>query len=556
MERIWQKRYADAVANNISSCIYNNLDDFFEGACSKFSANIAFTNYGVELSYNDLKVKVKELAKYFQQELKLQPGDRLAIMMPNLLQYPVTLFAAIKAGLVVVNINPLYTKRELGAQLRDSGAKAIVILENFAHVLEGAFIDHKPEHVILTNIGDQLGFKGTLMNLAIRYIKKMIPKHSLGQSIKFNNALAIGAKIKSLDKVEIKSSDLAFLQYTGGTTGKSKGAMLTHSNIVSNVYQILELFNGWDPPLFSRKEVILTPLPLYHIFSLSCNCMTYMALGGNNILITNPKDLKSFIKLMQKTKFTCMTGVNTLFNGLLNQSGFEHVDFSEVKYVISGGMALQGSVADRWKKQTGLSILEGYGLTETSPIVTANPKRSEFFTASVGVPLPSTDIKVVDANEQELDIEEEGELLVKGPQVMKGYWQNTDETNKVLEQGWFKTGDIARVDANGMVYIVDRKKDMIIVSGFNVYPNEVESVISMLPEVAEVAVVGESDEKTGEVVKACVKLNTVISSADIIQHCRNNLTGYKVPKKVVFYKELPKSNVGKVLRRELREEPN
>ncbi|WP_397472573.1 AMP-binding protein, partial [Rheinheimera sp.] len=487
---------------------------------------------------------------YLQTELGLKKGDAVAIMMPNLLQYPIALMGILRAGCVVVNVNPLYTPRELEHQLNDSKAKAIVIVDNFAHTLAAIASKVKLDHIILTKMGDRLGtLKGTIVNLVVKHIKKLVPAYNLSKFVRFNSALEKGATC-NYRKPELQGSDIAFLQYTGGTTGVSKGAMLTHRNMVGNLEQVSGCL---DKLLQKGAEQVVTALPLYHIFALTANFFTFFKYGATNLLITNPRDMKGFVKELSKFHFTIFTGVNTLYNGLLNTPGFAQLDFSGLKASIGGGMAVQRPVAERWQKVTGTRLLEGYGLTECCPLVTVSPYDIDGYNGSIGLPAPSTDIKLVDDDGNEVPPGEPGEMLVKGPQVMLGYLNRPEETAKVLKDGWLYTGDIARMDEEGFFYIVDRKKDMILVSGFNVYPNEIEEVVAMHDKVLEVAAVGVPNEATGEAVKLfIVKKDASLTEQEIIQHCRQHLTGYKVPKLVEFRTELPKTNVGKILRRELR----
>ncbi len=554
MERIWLNRYPEGVPADIDADAYPSLIELFTQSCQRFSRQNAFANMGYAMTFAELDESSRHFATYLQQTLQLAKGDRVAIMLPNILQYPVALFGILRAGLVVVNVNPLYTPRELEHQLNDSGAKAIVILSNVAHVLTQVIHNTPIQQVILTDLADLLPFpKRLIVNFVVRYIKKMVPPYHFKRAISFNAALAAG-KRQTLQPVTLQSDDLAFLQYTGGTTGVSKGAMLTHRNIIANVQQISAFFGG---KIEEGKEVIITPLPLYHIFCLTVNCIVFMLRGGLNILITNPRDMNGFVKELKKIgRFTCITGVNTLFNGLVHHSEFNKVDFSALKLAVGGGMAVQHAVADKWKEITGTFILEGYGLTETSPVVCVNPIDIDGFTGSIGLPVPSTEISLRDDNNQEVPFGEAGELCVKGPQVMKGYWQRPEETAKTIsEDGWLHTGDIATIDAQGFVRIVDRKKDMILVSGFNVYPNEIENVVAKLEGVLEVACIGVPDDKSGEAVKIFVvpKPGVEVTVDAIREHCKKELTGYKLPRHIEFRTELPKSNVGKILRRELRD---
>jgi long-chain acyl-CoA synthetase len=474
-------------------------------------------------------------------------------MMPNVLQYPVALAAALRAGYTVVNVNPLYTARELQHQLKDSGATAIVVLENFASTLQEAIGQTDVRRVIVTSIGDQLGFpKGPLVNFAVKYVKKMVPHWSLPGHLGLGDVLRKGAGMP-VPKVELGHADIAFLQYTGGTTGVAKGAMLTHGNMVSNALQLA----AWVGDLFTRgEERMITALPLYHIFSLTVNALFMMHFGGENILITNPRDIPGFIKTLKKNRWSAITGVNTLYNALLNHPDFAALDFGSTKFALAGGMAVQRAVAEKWKQTTGIPLIEGYGLTETSPVATANPLDIKDYTGAIGMPLPSTDLALHDDDGHDVPAGEPGEICVRGPQVMKGYWNRPEETAKVLDaDGWLRTGDIARMDENGLFYIVDRKKDMILVSGFNVYPNEIEDVVAQHPGVLEVAAIGVPDEHSGEVVKLfVVRKDPALTEDALKQYCHDRLTGYKRPHYIEFRKELPKSNVGKILRRALRDE--
>jgi long-chain acyl-CoA synthetase len=506
---------------------------------------------GRELSYSELNQLSRRFAGFLQQDLKLRKGERIAIMLPNLLQHPVVMFGAFLAGLTVVNTNPLYTARELKHQLVDSSARAIVIIENYAHVLSEVIEDTNVKHVILTRIGDLLTFpKSLIVNTVVKYLKKMVPSYSLPNAIPLRKALKGGQELRS---PELNCNDIAFLQYTGGTTGIAKGAMLTHGNMVSNVLQASAWF---DPILKPGKEVIITALPLYHIFSLTANCLLFMHYGGLNYLITNPRDVAGFVRELSRVKFSCITGVNTLFNALMNIPGFAELDFSYLKVVLGGGMAVQPVVAKRWKEVTGTTLIEAYGLTETAPAVCINPLTIKEYNGSIGLPIPSTECSIQGDEEKLLPLGEVGELCVRGPQVMKGYWRQPQETKKVLsEDGWFRTGDLATMDSQGFIRIVDRKKDMIIVSGFNVYPNEVERVIVEHPGVLEVGVFGIPDVRSGETVKAViVRKDPKLTVGSINEYCEKNLTAYKRPKYIEFANELPKTNVGKILRRQLRDQ--
>lgn len=550
MEKIWLKRYPEGMPETIDPEHYNSLLELFEKSFADYAQYPAYTNMGKTLTYQQVDEKTKAVASYIQNELKLGRGDKVAVMMPNLLQTPVTILGVLRAGCTVVNVNPLYTVRELEHQLNDSESKAIFILANFAHTLEQALPKTSVKHVVLTEIGDMLGgFKKHLVNFVVKHFKKMVPDFSLPNTIPFKQVIA--ADPAKYSKPDVTLSDLAFLQYTGGTTGVSKGAMLTHGNMVANLEQVSGCL---DTVLVKGKEVVITALPLYHIFALTANCLTFMKYGGHNILITNPRDMPAFVKELAKVPFTAITGVNTLFNGLLNTPGFADLDFSTLKMSLGGGMAVQRPVAERWQKVTKSKLMEGYGLTECAPLVTICPHNLEAYNGSIGLPAPSTDIKIVDDNGNETPKGEPGELCVKGPQVMAGYYNRPDATAECLKDGWFATGDIATYDDDGFFYIVDRKKDMILVSGFNVFPNEIEEVVAMHEGVLEVAAVGVPHEVSGEQVKVfIVKKDPSLTEKDIIAHCRDNLTNYKVPKLVEFRDELPKTNVGKILRRALKE---
>ena len=550
MDKPWLKSYPKDVAHEIDTNAYSSITQLFEESVTKYRDLVAYTNMGGTLTYGELDELSRDFAAYLQNKVGLKKGDRIAIQMPNLIQYPIALFGALRAGLIVVNTNPLYTAREMKHQFNDSGAKAILILANFAYNLEEILPETKIETVIVTELGDMLGFpKSLIVNTVVKYIKKMVPKYKLPQAISFYEALDEGQKSK-FTPVEINHDDVAFLQYTGGTTGVSKGAMLSHSNMIANMMQISEWMK---PKLKDGVESIITALPLYHIFSLTVNCLSFMKIGGKNVLVTNPKDIPTFMKILKNEKYTTFAGVNTLFNALMNHPDFTKLDFSNLKVSIAGGMALQRVVADKWTKLTNTPIVEGYGLTETSPLVSCNPIDGTDKVSTIGLPAPSTDIRLIDEENNDVKPGERGELCVKGPQVMKGYWQRPEETAKVmLDGGWIKTGDIATMDDDGFLKIVDRKKDMILVSGFNVYPNEVEDVVAAHKNVLEVAAVGIPDEKSGEVVKIFVVKRGEISKEELIEYCRKSLVGYKVPKEIEFRTELPKTNVGKILRRALR----
>ena len=552
MEKIWLDNYPEHVAHEIDLNQYQSLLDLFLRSTKEYADLPAFANMGKTLNYAETEGLTRQLAAYLQHEAGLKPGDRIAIMMPNLLQYPIVLFAAFRAGLIVVNTNPLYTERELRHQLNDSGAKAIVILENFAHTLEAVLADTAVETVITTKIADLVGgAKGMLVNFVVQYIKKMVPKFSLPTAVPFNQALAKGDQ-HTLNEATLGHDDIAFLQYTGGTTGVSKGAALTHANMLANLLQA----DAWTSrDLLSGEEVFITALPLYHVFALTGNALFALKIGAKNILITNPRDLPAFIKELCKEPFSFISGVNTLFNAMLNTPGIENVDFSRLKISLGGGMAVQKSVADEWKQVTGVTLLEAYGLTETSPAVSINPLNLEAYNGMIGLPLSSTEVCVRDPEGNELPIGEAGELCVRGPQVMKGYWERPEETAKVIDaDGWFSTGDVAIINEQGYIKLVDRIKDMVLVSGFNVYPNEVEDVLAAHPKVLESGVIGVADADSGEVVKAyIVKKDDSLTEEELVSWCREELTGYKRPKQYAFVDDLPKSNVGKILRRELRD---
>lgn len=552
LKKVWLNRYPADVAAEINPDRYQSLVDMFEQATARYADQPAFMNMGEVMTFRKLEERSRAFAAYLQQGLGLQKGDRVALMMPNLLQYPVALFGILRAGMVVVNVNPLYTPRELEHQLNDSGASAIVIVSNFAHTLEKVVEKTQVKHVILTRMGDQLSAaKGTLVNFVVKYVKRLVPKYHLPDAISFRSALQHGYRLQYI-KPEIINDDLAFLQYTGGTTGVAKGAMLTHRNMLANLEQVRA---AYSPLLFERKELVVTALPLYHIFALTMNCLLFIELGGQNLLITNPRDIPGLVKELAKYPFTAMTGVNTLFNALLNNKEFQQLDFSSLHLSAGGGMPVQQVVAERWEKLTGRFLLEGYGLTECAPLVSANPHDMDYHSGSIGLPVPSTEVKLIDDEGEEVPPGEPGELCVKGPQVMLGYWQRPDATDEILQEGWLRTGDIAVMDDEGFMRIVDRKKDMILVSGFNVYPNEIEDVVMQHSGVLEVAAVGVPSGASGEAVKIfVVKKDASLTEEALIVFCRRHLTGYKVPKLVEFREELPKSNVGKILRRELRDE--
>ncbi|MBP2156156.1 long-chain-fatty-acid--CoA ligase FadD [Erwinia rhapontici] len=552
MHKVWLNRYPADVPAEINPDRYGSLIDLFEHAVLRYATQTAFINMGKSLTFQQLDDRSRAFAAYLQQGLGLKKGDRIALMMPNLLQYPIALFGILRAGMIVVNVNPLYTPRELEHQLNDSGASAIVIVSNFAHTLEKVVAKTTVKHVILTRLGDQLSpAKGTLVNFVVKYIKKMVPKYYLPGAISFRQALQNGAQMEYV-KPTIINDDLAFLQYTGGTTGVAKGAMLTHRNMQANLEQTKATYGSL---LKAGEETVVTALPLYHIFALTVNCLLFIELGGANLLITNPRDIPGLVKELSKHPFTAITGVNTLFNALLNDDAFNKLDFSTLTLSAGGGMAVQKAVAERWEKLTGHYLLEGYGLTECSPLVSVNPYDIQCHNGSIGLPVPSTDIMLVDDNGNEVPEGEPGELCIKGPQVMLGYWQHPDATDEVLKNGWLRSGDIVTVDHEGFLRIIDRKKDMILVSGFNVYPNEIEDVLMLHPKVREAAAIGVPNDVAGETVKVCVvKKDDSLTKEELITHCKRHLTGYKIPRIVEFRDELPKTNVGKILRRELREE--
>ncbi|MCB9059924.1 MAG: AMP-binding protein [Halobacteriovoraceae bacterium] len=551
MDKVWYNSYPEGIPQNVDYAKYSNISEIMDGAYRRFPNNLAFSCMGKHITYNELKYYTLKFSSYLQNELGLQKGDRVAIMMPNILQYPIALFGILQAGMVVVNVNPLYTPRELEHQLNDSGAETIIIFENAAHTLDEIIDKTSVKNVIITAIGDMLNFpKSVIVNSVIKYVKKMVPSWKLPNAVNFNKALKIG-NAETVSRPEITPNDIAFLQYTGGTTGVSKGAILTHSNIVANVIQA----KTWiSPAVEEGKEIIITPLPLYHIFSLTANCLIFSSLGSLNVLITNPRDISGFVKELSKWEFTCLTGVNTLFNGLVNNEDFKSLNFSRLKLALGGGMAVQQSVAEKWKKITGTTLVEAYGLTETSPAACMNRMDLKDYNGYIGLPICSTDVVILDDDENELPIGEVGEITISGPQVMKGYWNRPDETEKVMtKDGKFKTGDMGYMTPEGYVKLVDRKKDMILVSGFNVYPNEIEDVITEHEKVFECAAVGVPDDKSGEVVKIfVVKKDPSLSESELMKFCRENLTGYKIPKFIEFKNDLPKSNVGKILRKELR----
>lgn len=553
MERIWLKHYPKGVPAEIDFSRYRSLGDLFEHSAKAFAANPAYQNMGRVLTFGELDTMTRNVGAWLQSR-GLKKGARVAVMLPNCLQYPVFMFGALRAGFTVVNVNPLYTPRELEHQLKDSGAEAIVVLENFAHVLAQVVGDTRVKHIVVASLGDLLGLKGVAVNFVLRHVRRMVPAWSLPSALKFNAMLKEGASLE-LRPTDVGHEDIAFLQYTGGTTGLAKGAMLLNRNILAN----LEQASAWVNPFLRSDEdqIIITALPLYHVLSLTANCLLMMKIGGLNILITNPRDIPAFVSELRRHRFTMITGVNTLFNALMNNPDFTKIDFSGLRISMGGGMAVQKVVADRWKQLTGCTLVEAYGLSETSPAVTINPFDLAEYNGAIGLPVPSTDIEIRDDSGAELPPGEPGELCVRGPQVMKGYWNQPEETARVLDaRGFFSTGDVAAVDDKGFVRIVDRKKDMISVSGLKVFPNEVEGVVAMHPAVLECAVIGVPDEHSGEAVKLFVVRKDPALTEDALRaHCHANLTGYKRPKHIEFRTELPKTNVGKILRRALRDEP-
>ena len=554
IERPWLASYPANVPADINVDEFPSIVSVLETACARYADNPAFTNLGKTITYAEVDRLSAQFASYLLHELKLKKGDRVALMMPNVLQYPIAIFGVLRAGLTVVNTNPMYTARELRHQLADSGASAIVVLELFAHTVAEVLADTPIKQVITTCVGDMLGFpKGPIVNFMLRHVKKVIPEYRIPGAIGFNQALSLGSK-HQLPAIDLRPQDIAFLQYTGGTTGVAKGAMLTHRNLVANMLQASAWIGKNAQP---GKEVMITALPLYHIFALTANCLVFMNLGGLNYLITNPRDMAGFVKELKRSRFTAITGVNTLFNGLLNTPGFDQIDFSNLHLTLGGGMAVQRAVAERWKKVTGVTLVEAYGLTETSPACCMNPLDLAEYNGAIGLPIPSTVCCIKDEEGNILPQGDVGELCAKGPQVMAGYWQRQEETDKVIDRdGWLHTGDMARMDEKGFFTIVDRKKDMILVSGFNVYPNEIEDVLATMPGILEVAAVGVPDERSGEAVKVViVRKDPALTAEQVKAFCKDNLTGYKQPRQVEFRTELPKSNVGKILRRELRDTP-
>jgi long-chain acyl-CoA synthetase len=551
VERIWLKSYSPGVPAEINPAEYASLVDVLDKSVREFGARPAFRSMGKTITYAELDRLSRDFAAWLQAQ-GLAKGSRVAIMLPNCLQYPVAMFGTLRAGCTVVNVNPLYTSRELEHQLRDSGAEAIVILENFAAVLQQVRAKTPVKHVVVTSLGEMLGLKGVIVNLVVRKVKKMVPPFELPRAVGFKQALGEG-RGKALNTPVLGHEDIAFLQYTGGTTGVSKGAILVHRNVIAALLQ----YRAWlAPAIGTERPVAITALPLYHIFSLTVNCLVMTFVGGENVLITNPRDIPGFVKELAKHKYSMITGVNTLFNALLNNPDFAKLDFSHLKLALGGGMAVQKAVAERWKRVTGTVLIEGYGLTETAPSATANPLNIAEYTGAIGVPMSSTEVELRDDSGHSVPLGQPGEICIRGPQVMKGYWQRPDETAQVLgKDGFLRTGDIGIMDEKGFIRIVDRKKDMILVSGFNVYPNEIEQVVATHPGVLECAVIGVPDEHSGEVPKVfVVRKDPQLTEQDVLEHCRKELTGYKRPKYVEFRTDLPKTNVGKILRRALREE--
>ncbi|MEF8754428.1 MAG: long-chain-fatty-acid--CoA ligase FadD [Accumulibacter sp.] len=553
MEKIWLQSYQKGVPAEVDLSEFKSLGELFERSVGKYRDRVAYLSMGAQITYGELDKLSRDFAAYLQSVLKLPQGARVALMMPNVLQYPICIFGALRAGYVVVNVNPLYTPRELEHQLKDSGAEVIVILENFAVTLEQVVARTPVKHILVARLGDMLPFpKGAVVNFVVKYVKKMVPAWTLTRAVNFRTALGKGAAAE-LKAVIVQQEDLAFLQYTGGTTGVSKGAMLLHRNILANLAQA----HAWiNPALGDDQHMVVTALPLYHIFALTANCFTFFKIGASNLLIVNPRDIPGFVGELAKHRFTVITGVNTLFNALLNNDAFCALDFGHLRVTLGGGMAVQKAVAERWKQVTGKPLIEAYGLTETSPAATINPLDIPAYNGAIGVPISSTEVTIRDDAGRDVPLGERGELCIRGPQVMKGYYNRPEETAKVImPDGFLLTGDVAVMDEKGFVRIVDRKKDMILVSGFNVYPNEVEDVVAQHAGVLEVAAVGVPHEKSGEVVKIfVVKKDPALTAEVLIAHCREHLTGYKVPGQVEFRSELPKTNVGKILRRELRDE--
>lgn len=553
MEKVWLKNYEGGIPSDIGELKYESLVEYIDSSCKKFAESISFINLGKGITFRELHDLSEKFALFLRHELKLKKGDRFAIMMPNLLQYPIAMIGALKAGLSVVNVNPLYTADELKFQLKDSDTHTLLVASNFAHTVEKVHRTWPLKHIILTDIPELMSpIKRFLINFALKYVSKMVPKHGIKDYWTLKGAIKAGEQHAGKGFPEISRTDTAFLQYTGGTTGVAKAAILSHQNILANIEQSMQWMKNHAEV---GKELLVTPLPLYHIFSLTVNCMIFIGLGSRNIIITNPRDTKRFIKTMKNAGITAMSGVNTLFNALVNDPSFKEVDFSKYKMTLGGGMAVQETVAHKWEAITGKPLLEAYGLTETSPAAIINPLNIDSFTGKVGLPLPSTDIMICDDDGNELGFNTPGEIYIKGPQVMQGYWNRPVETAKVFKNGWLKTGDIATVNEEGFVTIVDRKKDMILVSGFNVYPNQVEEVIVSCSGVLEVGVIGEkqADGPNEMVVAYVVRSNESLTQETIIAHAKRSLTSYKLPKKIIFIDELPKTNVGKISRKALKE---
>lgn len=549
MEKIWLKSYPKEVPEFINPDHYTSIVDLIEQATLRYASRTAYISMGDIRTYAEIEQRSRHFASFLQQ-LGLPKGSRVALMMPNLFQHPIALFGILRAGLVAVNVNPLYTPREMAHQLKDSGAETIIVLDTFASTLQLALPDTDIKHIIISSVGDQLSFfKHHFVNMAVKYLKKAVPAYSLPNTIRFNQAIKQGATIEYKRPI-LMGDDIAFLQYTGGTTGVAKGAMLTHRNMLANLAQAKGVFG----PIFSeRPQTVVTALPLYHVFALTVNCMLMLDNGGTSLLIPNPRDMQSTLKAMSKIPFTVVTGVNTLFSGFLRQEAFKQLNFASLRICVGGGMPVHKSVAEQWHEITGCHLLEGYGLTECSPLVAVNPYNLQYYSGSIGLPVPSTDIRLVDNDGQDVPFGEAGELWVKGPQVMKGYWCNQAATEEVLENEWLKTGDIATIDSNGYIKIVDRKKEMILVSGFNVYPNEIEDVVMQHPKVLEAAAIGLPHPATGESIRVCVvKKDPSLTDTELLAHCKLLLTGYKMPKQITFHEDLPKSSVGKILRRELK----
>ena len=550
MDKPWLKTYPKDVPPEIDSSEYSTLTEIFDYCFSRYQDSVAFANMGVELSFSEVDILSKKLAVYLQKHPSLNTGDRVAVMMPNILQYPIVIMAILRAGMIVVNINPLYTSRELSHQLKDSGSKAIIVLENFATTVSQSLDKSDVELVVVTKLGDHFPtLKKNLVNFVLKHIKKAIPSWEIRGYVNYKDMFSYS--VSNYKQIDISSDNVAFLQYTGGTTGLSKGAMLTHKNIISNIYQL----DAWTKPIHTKGDIIVTPLPLYHIFSLSLNLFLFMYLGAYNLLITNPKDIPGFVKELKKYSFSYITGVNTLYAALLRDPGFEDIDFRNLKLALGGGMAVQSETSEQWKSVTGKPIVQGYGLTETSPVVSATLIDATDFNGAAGLPIPSTEVKIVDNKGNSLPVNEVGEICIRGPQVMKGYWENPEATKKAISiDGWFHSGDLGHLDEDGYLYIDDRLTDMIIVSGFNVYPSEIEDFVITHPDIIEVAAIGIPDPDSGESVKLFVVTNDdSLTSESIIDYCRKGLTGYKIPQSIKFCTDLPKTNVGKILKRALKE---